>query len=125
MVDQLHQKPSKISIMSLLMNLEVHIHVLMIVLEQAHITHDITVNHFDGIVSNITVYRNLSFNDEELSEEGLDHNKALHISVKCMNDNITRVLVDTGSSLNVMPKLTLSKLAQRHIEAEFLGPKGV
>lgn len=54
----------------------------MKVLEQAHVTHDIMVNQFDGIINNITTCSNLSFNDEELPEEGRDHNKSLHISVK-------------------------------------------
>lgn len=83
----------------------------MKVLEQAHVVQDITVNQFDEIVNNTISFGNLSFNDEELPEEGQDHNMALHISVKCVNDSMSQVLVDTGSSLNVMPKATLSKLA--------------
>ena len=38
------------------------------------------------------------------------HNKELHISMKCLDTFLSRVLVDTGSSLNVMPKATLFKL---------------
>lgn len=114
-VDQLHQTPSKISILSLLLNSEAHRTALMKVLEQAHVGHDITVNQFDGIVNNITSCGNLSFTDEDLTPEGRDHNKALHISVKCANDSMSRVLVDTGSSLNVMPKITLNKLAYEGI----------
>lgn len=109
--DQLHQTPSKISILSLLINSEAHRTTLIKVLEQTHVGQDITLNQFDGIVNNITSCRNLSFSDEDLTKEGHDHNKALHVSVKCGVDNMARVLVDTGSSLNVMPKLTLNKLS--------------
>lgn len=115
MVDQLHQTPYKISILSLLLNSEAHRAALMKVLEQAHVGLDIKVNQFDGIVNNITSRGNLSFTDEDLTEEGRNHNKALHISVKCTNDSMSRVLVDTRSSLNVMPKTTLNKLAYQGI----------
>ncbi|RDX89189.1 hypothetical protein CR513_29124, partial [Mucuna pruriens] len=37
-------------------------------------------------------------------------NQPLHIAVKCGNYMIARVLIDNGSSLNVMPKTTLDKL---------------
>ncbi|KAI5399336.1 hypothetical protein KIW84_064625 [Lathyrus oleraceus] len=75
-VDQLHQTPSKIFILSLLLN------------SQAH-----------------------SFSGEELPKDVQNHNYALNILVKCKDDALERVLVDTGSSLNVMPKRTLAKLS--------------
>jgi hypothetical protein len=68
------------------------------------------VDQFDGVVANITTSRYLGFNEDELPVEGRDHNKALHISVKCLDNILSKVLVDTGSSLNVMPKTTLAKL---------------
>lgn len=52
----------------------------------------------------------MGFGREELSKEGHNHNKALHISVKCQDSILSRVLVDTCSFLNVMPKTTLMKL---------------
>jgi hypothetical protein len=52
----------------------------------------------------------LGFSDEELPVEGRNHNKALHISIECMDTVLSRVLVDTGSSLNVMPKSSFAKL---------------
>lgn len=113
-VDQLHQMPSKILILSLLLNSKAHRTTLMKVLEQAHVGH-ITVNQFNGIINNITFCGNLSFTDEDLTEEGRDHNRALHIFVKCASDSMSRVLVDTGSSLNVMPKTTLNKLAYQGV----------
>lgn len=95
MVDQLHQTPYKISILSLLINSKVHHSTLVKVLEKAHVGQDIMVYQFDGIINNFTSCGNPSFTGEELQEEGRDHNKALHISVKCVNDNMSCVLVDT------------------------------
>lgn len=53
--------------------------------------------------------------NEELPKEGPNHNRALHISAKCQEDNLSRVLVDTDSSLNVLPKRVLSKLAYKEV----------
>ena len=83
----------------------------MKILDQAFVNHDVTVGQFDGIVGNITACNNLSFSDEELPEEGRNHNLALHISVNCKTDALSNVLVDTGSSLNVMAKTTYDQLS--------------
>ncbi|XP_050890577.1 uncharacterized protein LOC127095987 [Lathyrus oleraceus] len=79
-VEQLHQTPSKISIMSLLLNSQAHREALLKVLAQAHVTQSITVDQFDGVVANIITYNTLSFSREELPEDGQNHNRALHIS---------------------------------------------
>jgi len=110
-VDQLMQTPSKIFMLSLLMNSEAHKDALMKVLEQAFVDHDVTIGQFGGIVGNITACNNLSFSDEELPTEGRNHNLALHISVNCKTDALSNVLVDTGSSLNVMAKTTYDRLS--------------
>lgn len=39
-----------------------------------------------------------------------NHKKALHISIECVDTILSKVLVDTGSSLNVMPNGSLAKL---------------
>ncbi|KAI5418068.1 hypothetical protein KIW84_042637 [Lathyrus oleraceus] len=82
-----------------------------VVLDVAYVDHDVTIEQFDSIVANITTCNNLSFCDSYLPEEGRDHNLALHISMGCKDDAMSNVLVDTGSSLNVLPKTTLSKLS--------------
>ncbi|XP_058751635.1 uncharacterized protein LOC131624732, partial [Vicia villosa] len=110
-VDQLHRTPYKISIMELLANSPAHRDSLMKILDQAFVDHDVTLDQFNGVVSNITACNNLSFSDEDLPEEGRNHNLALHISVSCKEDSMSNVLIDTGSSLNVMPKSTLAKLS--------------
>jgi len=112
-VDQLMQTPSKISILSLLINSNAQKEALMKVLEQAFIEHDVTVGQFKGIVGNITACNNLSFSEEELPTEGKNHNLALHISVNCKTDALSNVLVDTGSSLNVMTKATYDQLSYK------------
>ena len=58
----------------------------------------------------LLVTSRLTITEDEIPSDGRGHNKALHILVKCMDHFISRVLVDNGSSLNVMPKATLNKL---------------
>ncbi|RDX91779.1 hypothetical protein CR513_26189, partial [Mucuna pruriens] len=62
------------------------------------------------MVNNLTNKRCLTFSEEEVPKEGRRHNQPLHISVKCGEYLIARVLIDNGSSLNVLPKSTLDKL---------------
>lgn len=109
-VDQLLQTPSKISVLSLLMSSEAHREDIQKLLKKAYVDHDVTIDQFDSIVANITACNNLSFSYEELPVEGKDHNMAFHISMNCLTDSLSGVLVDTSSSLNVMPKSTLSRL---------------
>lgn len=53
-------------------------------------------------MGNITFSNTITFIDEEIPHEGVDHNKPLHIVVKYKGHVIAKVLVDNGSSLNVM-----------------------
>ncbi|KAI5436613.1 hypothetical protein KIW84_022934 [Lathyrus oleraceus] len=86
------------------MKSEPHREALQKVLDVAYVAHDVTIEQFDSIVANITACNNLSFCDADLPEEGRDHNLALHISMSCKDDAMSNVLVDTGSSLNVLVK---------------------
>ena len=62
------------------------------------------------MVGNITSCNNLRFCDDELPDEGRNHNLDFHISMNCKNDSLSNVLIDNGSALNVIPKSTLMKL---------------
>ncbi|XP_058749142.1 uncharacterized protein LOC131622110 [Vicia villosa] len=79
--------------------------------DQAYVDHDVTLDQFNGVVSNITACNNLSFSDENFPKEGSNHNLALHISVGCKDDSLSNVLIDSGSLLNVMPKSNLVELS--------------
>lgn len=77
---------------------------------------EISVNQFEHVVASITASIGLGFNDFDLSPEGRKHKKALHISLECTGVTLSRVLVDTSSSLNVLPKATLMKLNYQGVE---------
>ncbi|XP_050919526.1 uncharacterized protein LOC127137076 [Lathyrus oleraceus] len=79
-------------------------------LNKAYVAEDINVIQFDDMVANLNASSCLMIADDDLPPNGQEHNMALHISIKCRNVTLARVLVDTGSSLNVLPKTTLAQL---------------
>ncbi|XP_050916295.1 uncharacterized protein LOC127131413 [Lathyrus oleraceus] len=109
-VDQLNQTPSNIYMLSLLMSSKAHREALIKFLRAAHVPQEILVNQFKAVVANISASSYLGFNDDEFSPKGRNHNKVLHISIECVDTVLSRVLVDTESSLNVLPKNSLSKM---------------
>ncbi|KAI5409648.1 hypothetical protein KIW84_055187 [Lathyrus oleraceus] len=109
-VDQLIQTPSKISILSLLLCSEAHKEALLKVLNAAYVPQEISVNQLEGVVANVHASNGLGFTDSDLTPAGRNHNKALHILMECKDTVLSHVLVDTGSSLNVLPKRALSRL---------------
>lgn len=68
------------------------------------------MDQFDGVVANLTLGAHLGFNDNKLPPQERAHNKSLHISIRCGITSLSRVLTDTGSSPNVLPKISLMKL---------------
>ena len=52
----------------------------------------------------------ISFNDDEIPPDGHGSTKALHITTKVKDCTLPKVLIDNGSSLNVMPLSTLMRL---------------
>ncbi|KAI5420240.1 hypothetical protein KIW84_044147 [Lathyrus oleraceus] len=120
-VEQLLQTPSKIFVLSLFMNSEAHHEALQKVIEQAYVEHDVKVDQLDHIIANITSCNNLSFCDEELPEEGRNHNLALHISMNCKEDALSNILVNIGSSLNVLPKSTWSRISYKGAPMRYSG----
>lgn len=76
----------------------------------AHVIQHILVEQLVDVVANISASRYMGFNETELTAEGHSHKKALHISVIFVDTLISKVLVDTDSLLNVLPKITLSQL---------------
>ncbi|XP_025984532.1 uncharacterized protein [Glycine max] len=110
-IKQLNKTPTRVSLLELLMSSEPHRALLVKVLNEAHMAQGIFVEGFEGIANNITANNYLTFAKEEILADGRGHNRALNVSVKCMEHIMAKVLIDNGSSLNVMPKSMLEKLS--------------
>ncbi|XP_058729317.1 uncharacterized protein LOC131601500 isoform X2 [Vicia villosa] len=115
-VEQLGQTQSKISILQLLMCSEGHRDALLRILNGAYVPHEISVNQLEAVANNISAGNGLGFTDHDLPPEGRNHNKALHISIECKGTTLSRVLVDTGSSLNMLPKSALMRIDYAGVE---------
>ncbi|XP_050890917.1 uncharacterized protein LOC127096379 [Lathyrus oleraceus] len=115
-VDQLDQTLSKTSMLSLLMCSEAHCDALVKFLKASHVLQELSVCQFEGVANNRDTNMSLGFNDEELPTEERNHKKTLHISIECVDTILSRVLGDTDSSLNVIPKSSLSKLTIEGLE---------
>lgn len=78
-------------------------------LNNAYIAKDINVNLFNDVVANLNASCCLMFADDDLPSNGREHNTELHISIKCTYVTLAWVLVGTCSSLNMLPKTTLTQ----------------
>jgi len=101
-IEQLNKTPARVSLLELLMSSEPHRALLVKVLNEAHVAQDISVEGFEGIVNYIMANNYLTFTKEEILVKGRGHNKALHVSVKCMDHIVAKVLINNDSSLNVI-----------------------
>ena len=109
-VEQLHKLPAKISLLSLMLNSEPHREAMLKVLKQAYVPHNASTDKIDRLVENIMMDNYISFNDDEIPPNGHGSTKALHITTKVKDCTLPKVLIDNGSSLNVMPLSTLMRL---------------
>ncbi|XP_040931893.1 uncharacterized protein [Gossypium hirsutum] len=110
MVEQLRKQLARISVLALLLNSEVYWDVLLKVLNETYVTHDISVNKLDRLVNNISADNFIYFNDDEIPPRGIGSTKALHITTRCKGYTLPSVLIDNGSALNVLPLFTLNRL---------------
>ena len=109
-VEQLHKMPAKISLLTLMMNLEPHREAMLKVLKQAYVPHNAPVDKIDRLEENIMMDNYISFSDDEIPPNGHESTKALHITTKVKDCTLLKVLIDNGSSLNIMPLPTLMRL---------------
>ena len=61
-------------------------------------------------MESLTTDNGLVFFDVDLTPEGRNHNRALYVSIECRGTMLAHVLIDTDSSLNVLPKGALDRL---------------
>ena len=90
--------------LSLLLCSYAHAQILIKFLKKAHVPHGTTTDQFENCVASLSAANGLGCSVADLTPLGKNHNKALHVSVECKGTTLAHVLVDTGSSLNVLPK---------------------
>ncbi|XP_027157539.1 uncharacterized protein LOC113759173 [Coffea eugenioides] len=120
-IEKLSKSPAQISMLDLLFSSDVHRDALIEVLTKAQIPRDISVDNFSHVVGSVLFTKQITFSGEELPAEGIGHNKALYIVVRCNGKMLPKVLIDNGSALNICPWSTLEKLGLQDIE---LRPSG-
>ena len=79
-------------------------------LKNARIPQETIADQFENCVASLTADNGLGFSDADLTPAGKNHNKALHISIECKGTTLVHVLVDNGSSLNVLLNGALDRL---------------
>ena len=110
-IEQLNKTPARISLLSLFQNSEVHCNAFLKALGEAYVTPTISIDGIDQLVENIIIDACITLVDEEIPPKGRDSTKALHITIKYKSHVMPRTLLDNGSSFNVMPMSTLSRLS--------------
>ena len=93
-----------------MMNSDPHREAVLKVLKQAYVPHNASIEKIDRLVGNVMMDNYTSFSDDEIPSDGRGSTKALHITTKVKDCTLSKVLIDNGSSLNVMPLSTLIRL---------------
>ena len=83
---------------------EAHAKALVKFLKTAHVPQETFADQFQDCVAKLTTDNGLGFSDVDLTPKGRKHNEALHVSVEYRGTTLAHVLVDIGSSMNVLPK---------------------
>ena len=109
-VEQLHKLSTKISLLALMLNFEPHREVMLKILKQAYVPYNASTDKINCFVGNIMMDNYISFSDDEIPSNRRGSTKALHIMTKVKDCTLSKVLIDNGSSLNVMPLSTLMRL---------------
>ena len=108
-VEQLHKLSAKIFLLALMLHSEPHKEAMLKVLKQVYVPRNAPINKIDRLVGNIMMDNYISFSDNEISPNGCDSTKALHITTKVKDCTLPKVLIDNGYSLNVMLLSTLMR----------------
>ncbi|XP_027072065.1 uncharacterized protein [Coffea arabica] len=74
-VEQLDKLPAQISILNLLLTSELHREALLKVLTEAQVPKNIPVDKFTHVVEHVLASNQISFSDEDLTSDGIGHNK--------------------------------------------------
>ena len=66
-------------------------------MKTAHVPQETFADQFESCVTSLTIDNGLGFSDVDLTPDGKNHNKTLHVSIECRGTTLMHLLVDTGS----------------------------
>ncbi|KAI6674158.1 hypothetical protein NL676_002064 [Syzygium grande] len=96
--------------------------VLMKLLNEVHIPDTINEVQLEDFIGAILLKDQIAFSDEDFPIDGRSHNKVLYIAVKCWGKEVSRVLIDNCSTLDLRLLSTLYRLG---ISEELIKPSKV
>lgn len=99
MKEQLKKTPKKISLLSQLLHLEEHRCVLNNVSNDEHVPKETKVNQLKKISKRVFVSNTFTLTNDELPNEGVEHNNALILIVKYERYYVNRPMIDGWSGL--------------------------
>ena len=104
----MEKTPAQISVWALLISSEYHRKALFKELDEKYVPTGTSGDNLATMVSHVIGSHQISFRESELPIEGVMHNRALYITIKCRDKFVDRVLVDNGLRINIYPLSTLT-----------------
>ncbi|KAI4372927.1 hypothetical protein MLD38_011107 [Melastoma candidum] len=102
-VKQLRKQPAHISLLDLIHSSDKHREMLEKFLPEVHVPEQVEVNALDSYMNGMLANNAITFSEDDLPEQGSDHNSALFITLKCRDTTVSKVLIDGGSGVNIIP----------------------
>ncbi|KAI8568357.1 hypothetical protein RHMOL_Rhmol02G0191800 [Rhododendron molle] len=97
---QLEQTQAKMSVWNVLVHSTRHHEGLIQVLSQLKVPSAIIPDELVALIKTIPIKHAITFTDRDLPTEGTDHNRPLHITLKCHGKSVPVILVNNGSVIN-------------------------
>ncbi|XP_070007809.1 uncharacterized protein [Nicotiana sylvestris] len=93
-VVQLRKYPEQVSTLSLLMRSAEHQKILLKTLNETYVPAETSVEQLERMTERFFLVNQVSFSKNDLPPEGAAHNKSLHLTVKCEDYYVKRVMLD-------------------------------
>ncbi|XP_070022116.1 uncharacterized protein [Nicotiana sylvestris] len=101
-VDQLCKYPEQVSMLFLLMMSAEHQKILLKTLNEVYVPAETSVEQLERMTERFFAVNQVSFSKNDLPPEGAAHNKALHLTFKCEDYYVKRVMLDGGLGVDLV-----------------------
>uniref|UniRef100_A0A2N9EGD3 RNase H type-1 domain-containing protein n=1 Tax=Fagus sylvatica TaxID=28930 RepID=A0A2N9EGD3_FAGSY len=104
------EKKKPIALAGLIMASQKHRDAILEALARKEVPMDTTPEQVLSIMGMTTDEFAIIFTTKDLPPKGGDHNRALYVTIDCLGSKVPKMLVDNGSSINVCPMRTATKI---------------